>query len=89
MRALYRQCVRLVNLLIGDNDCDERDFGAEREADERRNQPPSSPEDDRPLAKGRRRRMSMATHVDSENKLQLRAEYYRMHTREDFDGYYG
>jgi hypothetical protein len=52
MRALYRQCLGLVNLLAGGNDGNARDF-MEREANEQRNQLPSSPEDDRPPHKGR------------------------------------
>jgi hypothetical protein len=42
-----------------------------------------------PPAKGRRRWVSMPPPMDRDNKLQLRAEYYRVHTRENFDRYYG
>jgi hypothetical protein len=78
----------LVNLLIGGNNHDERDFAAERDADKRHNPSPPSLEDDRPPAKGGRRRVSMVTPVDRENELRLRVEYYRAHARENFNGYY-
>jgi hypothetical protein len=67
--ALYRRCLRLVDLLTRGNNCNKRDF-AEREANKLGNQLPSSPKDDCPPVKGRRRRVSMPLPVDRENKLQ-------------------
>jgi hypothetical protein len=58
MWALYRQSLRLVNLLARGKDYDKRDF-AERKADEWCDQSPSSLEDNHPPVKGGRRRVSM------------------------------
>jgi len=76
-RTLYRKCLQSIKLLAKGNTRDEIDF-AEREASEKMDFTNTSIE----------RRVSMAPPVNRSNELSSRAEYYKTHTRENFDGHF-
>jgi hypothetical protein len=79
-RTLYRKCLQSIKLLAKGNQRDEIDF-AEREANERN-------VDFTATSSIFERRVSMAPPVNRSNELSSRAEYYKTHTRENFDGHY-
>lgn len=76
-RTLYRKCLQSIKLLAIGNQRDEIDF-AEREAHEKNDFTNTSI----------KHRVSMAPPVNRRNELSSRAEYYKTHTRENFDGHY-
>jgi len=79
-RALYRRCLRSVEVLAGGNQRDEDDF-AEREEMERSRFDGTGGVADFD-------RISMAPPVSRRNELASRANYYRSFARENFDGHW-
>mmetsp|Transcript_13793 Transcript_13793/g.32085 ORF Transcript_13793/g.32085 Transcript_13793/m.32085 type:complete len:290 (-) Transcript_13793:48-917(-) len=73
-RALFRTCLRSVEIIRPGNEHDEEEFRRREEESKRTEESPGSIES-----------LSMSPPVDRENELSSRANYYYMWTRENFE----